>query len=131
MCVCVCGCVLTLFFRQGPLHRQVFPCRLNLVWSYFPNLSTHTTHFCDTPAKNTESDFLSPPASFSVSHSIITRLYIQDGLLNIVTVDIICWPAPQLLSPPCSTDLQFVVVHAVGVCGVELWVVGHIQQFND
>lgn len=46
-------------------------------------------------------------------------------LINIITV-----PA---LSPflPCTTDLQLVVVHAVCVAGVELWVVGHVQQLND
>lgn len=41
-------------------------------------------------------------------------------------------PAPvSALSPPCSTDLQLVVVHAVCMGGVELGVVGHVQQLND
>lgn len=30
-----------------------------------------------------------------------------------------------------STDLQLIVIHAVGVGGVELRVVGHIQQLDD
>lgn len=48
-----------------------------------------------------------------------------------VTVNIICWPACQLLSLPGCTDLQLIVIHAVCVAVVELRVVGHVQQLND
>lgn len=48
-----------------------------------------------------------------------------------VTVNIICWPACQLLSLPGGTDLQLIVIHAVCVAVVELRVVGHVQQLND
>lgn len=100
-----CACVLTLFFRQRPLCRQVFPGWLDLVWSHFPNLSTHDIKV--TPQKNTASDsqlsyryHASVVTRWSQNHKKVQRVWLNTETANTM-YSLKYWP-PALCRPCCE-----------------------------